>query len=488
MFLFAALTLLATLWCFQFFWKRKRLYELSWKIPGPMHFPFIGSAYMFLHGDSSEIAKRFMRLFDEHPELSKFWMGPELVFLVSKPEYLEVILNSPGTFEKIELYKYTKPILGDGMISAPVKVWKRHRKILAPALNQKILNEYPEIICQQCNTLIEILQTKVGGEEIDHCRYVTNCAIDIVGETIFGLPISAQVNDANYSHLIDRLVEIVFVKAFRLSYHFDFIFRWTQDYKDQEELVNKIKKVSRGLIEKKKEQLGAQLETEENKKKPLLDLLVEKYLTKEFTEEEVEDEVNTFLLAGTDTNATSISFALTLLGMHPIIQYHLYKEVMEVLGPDRTITLEDLPKLKYTERVIKETLRIFPGAPFIGRVVEEDIILPDLVIPKGSNLAIGYLHLHRSPKYWDDPLKFDPDRFLPERSLNRHPYTWLPFSGGPRNCVGMKYGMMVVKIVVAMVIRKFKVTSSIKAIEDIELTTNIVLKPKNGFKLAFELR
>lgn len=111
------------------------------------------------------------------------------------------------------------------------------------------------------------------------------------------------------------------MKAFRLSYHFDFIFRWTQDYKDQEELVSKIKKVSRGLIEKKKEQLGAQLETEgylfkfrflnfkstvaENKKKPLLDLLVEKYLTKEFTEEEVEDEVNTFLLAVSTTSTAT---------------------------------------------------------------------------------------------------------------------------------------------------------------------------------------
>lgn len=107
-----------------------------------------------------------------------------------------------------------------------------------------------------------------------------------------------------------------------------------------------------------------------------------------------------------------------------------------MLGPDNLPTLEDLPKLKYTERVIKESLRVFPGAPFVARVVEEDVDLGDVVIPRGANIGLGYLHLHRSEKYWKEPLKFDPDRFLPERLINRHPYTWLPFSGGPRNCVG----------------------------------------------------
>lgn len=86
--------------------------------------------------------------------------------------------------------------------------------------------------------------------------------------------------------------------------------------------------------------------------------------------------------------------------------------------------------------MIKETLRLFPGAPFVGRIVSEDVDLGDFVIPRGANIVIGYLHLHRSEQYWEEPLKFDPDRFLPERSQNRHPYTWLPFSGGLRNCVG----------------------------------------------------
>lgn len=295
---------------------------------------------------------------------------------------------------------------------------------------------------------------------------------------------------------------IVFIRMFILPYQYDCIFQFTNSHKELDDVITKIKKLSRNIIERKKEFLRNHFS--EDKPRNFLDLVIEKYLNNEFTREELEDEVNTLLLAvsnkiiqnifyflafqGTDTNATSSSFALTLLGMNQDVQQKLYEELIEVLGFERAVTLDDLPKLKYTERVIKESLRIFPGAPFSGRVIEEDIILNDLIIPKGSNVVIGYLHLHRSEKYWKDPFKFDPDRFLPERSANRHPYTWLPFSGGPRNCIGIKFGMMVMKIMLATIIRKFKVKSSFKSIEDIELTTNIVLKPKNGFRLMFEAR
>ncbi|EFA05711.1 cytochrome P450 4C1 [Tribolium castaneum] len=488
MFLLLVFLSLCFIWCLQFHWKRFRLYKLSRKIPGPLNLPLIGCAHLFFTGNAAEIAKRFMQMFDDYPDLAKAWMGPELYYLITKPEYLEVVLNHNATLEKMDLYKFIRPIVGDGLISSPVKVWKRHRKIIAPTFNQKVLNEFPGVICEQVNFLIELLRKECDKGEIDHCRYVTNCAIDIVGETIFGVSIGAQTGGKSYSLIFDKWMEVVFMRIFRLDYQFEWIFSWTKASKIQEEVKRIIHTMTRDIIEKKKEQIGCQLEADDEKKKPFLNLLVEKHLNNELTLQELEDEVNTFLLAGSDTNATSGSFILTLLGMHQDVQDKLYEEVSKILGPERPPTLDDLPKLKYTERVIKESLRVFPGAPFVARVVEEDVNLGDVIVPKGANIGLGYLHLHRSEKYWKEPLKFDPDRFLPENSINRHPYTWLPFSGGSRNCIGWKYGMMVMKIMTAMVIRKFRVKSSIKSIGDIELTANVVLKPKNGFRLAFEMR
>ncbi|EFA05168.2 hypothetical protein TcasGA2_TC015295 [Tribolium castaneum] len=381
------------------------------------------------------------------------------------------------------------PVFGQSAPELPnVKIWKKHRRIIVPTLNQSILNTFPQIICQQCDILLEILEKKCDKGEIDHYKFVTNFAVDVVSETIFGVPLNAQITDANYSRTFDKIMEVVFMRIFRVDYHSDFLFSWTKEYKAEQENVKLVKETTRDLIERKKEQITCQLEVEEEKKRPFLDVLVGKYLNEELSYQELEDEVSTFLLAGSDTNATAGCFVLTLLGMHQDVQEKLYEEIIEVLGPEKYPTLDDLPKLKYTERVIKETLRLFPGAPFIARIASDDIDLGDYVIPRGSNIAVGYVHLHRSEKYWEEPLKFNPERFLPENVAKRHPYTWLPFSGGLRNCVGGKFGMMVMKIMISMIIRKFRVKSSVKSVGDIELTANIVLKPKNGFRLAFTLR
>lgn len=122
--------------------------------------------------------------------------------------------------------------------------------------------------------------------------------------------------------------------------------------------------------------------------------------------------------------------------MHANIQQNVYEEILDVLPDNNSLKFSDVANLKQLDRVIKETLRLFPGAPLSGRVFSDDVHLDDFIMPKNSSAIISYFNLHRSEKYWTNPLKFDPDRFLPERCIGRHPYTWIPFSAGPRNCIG----------------------------------------------------
>jgi cytochrome P450 len=121
------------------------------------------------------------------------------------------------------------------------------------------------------------------------------------------------------------------------------------------------------------------------------------------------------------------------------------------------------------------------------RVFVKVVFLDDLVLPKGSSVALGFMRVHRDPKYWPDPLKFEPDRFL-STSSTRHPFTFIPFAGGSRNCIGPKYAMMSMKSLLAMTLRKFKFFTSYDRVEDIKLKANLILRTTNGFNVSVHLR
>lgn len=165
-----------------------------------------------------------------------------------------------------------------------------------------------------------------------------------------------------------------------------------------------------------------------------------------------------------------------------------------MVGCDRPICFDDLPNLKYTERALWETLRLVPVIPLFGRKATADLDLSNKVIPKGTNIIFPIIELHRNEKYWPDPLTFDPDRFLPERSNNRDPYTFLPFSGGPRNCIGTAHGhflvrywnvafrflgktysMMQMKTCAATIARNYRIFSPYKSVTDLKLTSTVTL-------------
>lgn len=179
---------------------------------------------------------------------------------------------------------------------------------------------------------------------------------------------------------------------------------------------------------------------------------------------------------GYETTATSSSYVLLLLAMHPHHQQRVYEEIRD-LAPntaDGAVTTDDIMALPFTERVVKETLRMFPPVPYLTRTCGGDLRLGDFTIPAGVELALSIRNAHRSPAYFPDPDTFNPDNFLPENVAARHPYSFLPFSGGTRTCIGSKYAQYVIKIIVVYVVERFRLTTSLR-IDDLRFRMNVGL-------------
>jgi cytochrome P450 len=175
------------------------------------------------------------------------------------------------------------------------------------------------------------------------------------------------------------------------------------------------------------------------------------------TDEEICHELVLFMLAGHDTTSTTLTYALWALGRHPEIQQRVYEEVAALGG--RTLTPEDVPALGYTVRVLHEALRLCPPAAGMPRVITEDITVDGHRVEAGTLLSICLYALHRDPALWDNPLTFDPDRFLPERSQGRSRWQYLPFGGGPRSCIGDHFAMLEATLALATLVRGTRIES-----------------------------
>lgn len=178
----------------------------------------------------------------------------------------------------------------------------------------------------------------------------------------------------------------------------------------------------------------------EKKRLAFLDLLLESAENGALiSDKEIKEQVDTIMFEGHDTTAAASSFFLSLMGIHKDIQEKVYQEMHDIFGDsDRPATFQDTLEMKYLERCLMETLRLFPPVPLIARELKQNLQLSTgkYTVPAGATVVITTYLLHRDPKIYPNPSKFDPDNFLPERQANRHYYAFIPFSAGPRSCVG----------------------------------------------------
>ncbi|CAH0548829.1 unnamed protein product [Brassicogethes aeneus] len=483
----------------QWLWSRRKLYTYALKIHGPISLPIVGCFYLFIT-QPTEIYKNLMYLFEKYSGLSRGWFGPQLFFLVQNPKHIDIILSSPKALGKPYLYDKIVQFVGTGILTAPVPKWRKHRKLIRPTFNQRILDQFVEIFSEQCGVLMKCLGKEVG-KEVDLFHYLTKLTLDVLCETAMGIKVNAQTTDSVFGKWIDRAMEITMFRMLNVWYHFDFIFNFTPLKKEYDDINHKFHAFTGKVVKdkitaykNKMEDIDDRTESEvevTGNRKAFLDYLIDiAYNQKDsmLTEQEIREEVDIFMVAGTDTTATSLCFTFMVLGIYPEIQQKIYEEVVDVIGYTGSVESKDLPKLKYAECVLKETQRFFAPAPAIARELTDDLDLGDVTLPSGCSIVVGVIKVHRNPEYWNDPMKFDPDRFLPENAKKIVPGSYLPFSWGPRNCAGPKYAMMAMKTVVANVVRKYQISCGYKNIEEVDLKCNLLLRSTEGFKVTFHKR
>ena len=157
------------------------------------------------------------------------------------------------------------------------------------------------------------------------------------------------------------------------------------------------------------------------------------------TDDDIREEVDLSMFAGHDTTASAMTWFLYCIAKHPKEQDLVTDELNQVFGEsDRPCTTQDITELKYLECCIKETLRLYPSVPAVMRTLTEEVKVGDYCIPTGVSVALMFYGMHRNPDIFTEPDAFKPERFLPEQSIDRHPYSYVPFSAGPRNCIGKK--------------------------------------------------
>lgn len=195
-------------------------------------------------------------------------------------------------------------------------------------------------------------------------------------------------------------------------------------------------------------------------------------------------------MQGHDTTAAGSSFVLCLLGIHTKIQEKVYEEIKTIFGDsDRPVTFNDTLEMKYLERVIMETLRMYPPVPIIARKLNQDVQLSseNYVLPKGTTVVIATYKMHRRADLFPNPEVFNPDNFLPENTSTRHYYSYVPFSAGPRSCVGRKYAMLKLKILLTTILRNYRIKSNLTE-KDFRLQADIILKRADGFRIELANR
>ncbi|KAL3861960.1 hypothetical protein ACJMK2_007967 [Sinanodonta woodiana] len=433
--------------------------------PGPKdgHW-LLGNMYKFPK-TGQELLNRIRELGRQYPRYFVLWFGAfRPVLFVSHPETVKQVLKTsePKPTGFGGSYRHGIPWLGRGLLIADGARWARARRLLTPAFHFDILKPYVAISNDAVNILIEKLEPFANTPKyFEVFEVISLCTLDIILRCAFSYNTNCQrgLTTHPYVTAVHEISETWGYRSRTPHLFPDFIFYLTSRGRKFLKNCQYVHEVAEEVIDKRRETLAK----EGLSSKKYLDFLDILLTAKDesgvgLTQEEIRNEVDTFLFEGHDTTASAISWTLCSLAEHPEIQCKVYEEINSVLHDSESDDLqwEDLPKLEYLTMVIKEGMR-FHGPVFaVQRQFTKDFELDGHTFPAGTIVTVQILNLHHNKDVWDNPEEFIPERFSKENSAKMDSYQYVPFSAGPRNCIGQHFAMHEMKVVISKLIHRYK--------------------------------
>ncbi|XP_050462629.1 probable cytochrome P450 4aa1 isoform X1 [Cataglyphis hispanica] len=436
-----------------------RILRFIFTLDGPKTVPILGNANAILEGN---LIQRMTNEAQSYGRVFRIWLTLLPYVVLVEPEDIQVVLSSTKHTQKIFFYKLLNNFLGKGLITREIDKWRIHRKILQPAFHLHVLARFAGTFSKCADHLVDKLLEK-DGKEVNITVFVNNSVYDILTETVLGMKVSRRSSNAEDDTPFRKGQVMVPYRFARPWLLIDWIYRLTaagkseeQQQKDLFDFCFRKMKEKRELLRQNSSFIDDETMSAENRKISLLEYMVEiNERNPCFTDQDIIEECCTFMLAGQDSVGTATAITLFLLANNPTWQENCIAELDEIFGDDeRSPTMQDLREMKCLDMCIKESLRLYPSVPVFARTLGQDVRIGKHVIPAGCGIFMAPYCTHRLSHHFPNPHDFKPERFSPENSQGRHPYAYIPFSAGPRNCIGYKFAMLEIKSIISAVLRK----------------------------------
>ncbi|XP_067209361.1 cytochrome P450 4C1-like isoform X2 [Linepithema humile] len=413
-----------------------RFWKLIDQIPGPPPLLIIGNVLLIGTCPVEEQLKTLEKYLKIYYPVAKLWIFNHAGVSASHPDDVQTILsNSKEHIGKGFVYTFLNPWLGTGLLTSEGTKWHERRKMLTPAFHFNMLKQFVDIFIEEGNYMTQCLKDIEGSTVNDLIFFTSHHTLNVICETAMGISLKDMgAFQQQYRKTVYEITKLILARLMSPWFYSDMIFALSPMGKRQAKNL----KILHGFTEK-----------------------------------------------GYETTAISISFTILLLAEHKNIQNCVRREVSAVmLENNGKLTMTAINNMPYLERCLKESLRLYPSVPNIMRVASEDLKIQSYIVPSGAILYIPIKFIHRNPDFWPNPDVFDPDRFLPENIQNRHPFSYLPFSAGARNCIGQRFAMLELKAIIATLVHNFYL-EPIDYLKDLRFRLDLVTRVADPIRVKF---
>ena len=427
----------------------------------------------FLLGSMPEFNRDTLKMLIESRKLGDFvrmYFGPFKLYFANHPDVAhEVLVEKASSFYKTRMIKgVLKQAVGKGLFTNDGDSWKQQRKLAQPAFHTKRIAAYGDVMVDYADQWADRWH---DGQALDVEHEMAGVTMQIVAKTLF---------DARVDHegTTGRAVSTVLKTADKRLGRFVQIPSWipTAENKEVNLATTHLNDLIKGFIDERRA-------TGEDKG-DLLSMMIaatDDENGAKMDDQQLRDEVMTVFGAGHETTAVTLTWAFYVLSQHPDVEAKLHEELDRVLG-GRKPTFADLPNLVYTDKVIKETMRLYPPAWGVTREAIEPVNVGGYDLAKGALIMVNIYGIHRDARFFENPLRFDPERWTPENEKKMHKYQYFPFGAGPRICIGNSFAMMEARLVLATLAQRYRMELAEGQI--VEPERMFTLRPKYGMKMV----